>query len=211
MPTDAQRCALLCRQTMPLDTFCASDFGLPFSWLSFVTNQDGLSSSSSTARLCNQVATDNLQKRNEIQPWMQLKNSPRPVIWFMASLAQGATFKFKQCGLTIRSTGPIAAFRHLGYKSLAQMPAHRNGPVSSNVKPHPMPQGQFSRDSENALSGEKQFRFERAVSLSNSLLCGTCACSSRGVSWFLFSSAGCGLTWRSTGHFAAVQVWALKA
>ena len=38
--------------------------------------------------------------------------------------------------LTIRSTGPIAAGRHLGYKSLAQMPTHRNGPVSSNVRPH---------------------------------------------------------------------------
>ena len=38
-----------------------------------------------------------------------------------------------QCWLTIRSTGPIAACRHLGYKSLAQMPTHRNGPVSSNV------------------------------------------------------------------------------
>ena len=49
---------------------------------------------------------------------------------------QAATFKFKQCGLTIRSTGPIAAGRHSGYKSLAQMPTHRNGPVSSNVRRH---------------------------------------------------------------------------
>ena len=40
-------------------------------------------------------------------------------------------------GLTYRSTGPIAACRHLGYKSLAQMPARRNGPVSSNVRPRP--------------------------------------------------------------------------
>ena len=31
---------------------------------------------------------------------------------------------------------PIAAGRHLGYKSLAQMPTHRNGPVSSNVRTH---------------------------------------------------------------------------
>ena len=38
-------------------------------------------------------------------------------------------------GLTIRSTGPIAAGRHLGYKSLAQMSARHNGPVSSNVRP----------------------------------------------------------------------------
>ena len=36
--------------------------------------------------------------------------------------------------LTIRSTGPIAACRHLGYKSLSQIPAHRNGPVNSNVR-----------------------------------------------------------------------------
>ena len=32
------------------------------------------------------------------------------------------------CGLTRRSTGPIAAGRHLGYKSLAQIPARRNRP-----------------------------------------------------------------------------------
>ena len=36
--------------------------------------------------------------------------------------------------LTPRSTGPIAACRHLGYKILAQIPAHRNGPVNSNVR-----------------------------------------------------------------------------
>ena len=41
-----------------------------------------------------------------------------------------------RCRLTIRSTGPIAAGRHLGYKSLAQMPAHRNRPVTSNVSHH---------------------------------------------------------------------------
>ena len=41
-----------------------------------------------------------------------------------------------QCWLTLRSTGPIAAGRHLGYKSLAQTPARHNGPVSSNVRPH---------------------------------------------------------------------------
>ena len=41
--------------------------------------------------------------------------------------------------LTIRSTGPIAAGRHLGYKSLAQMPARRNGPVSSNVRRQILP------------------------------------------------------------------------
>ena len=42
----------------------------------------------------------------------------------------------QQCGLTTRSTGPIAAGRHLGYKSLAQMPTRRNGPFSSNVSHH---------------------------------------------------------------------------
>ncbi len=36
--------------------------------------------------------------------------------------------------LTSHSTGPIAARRHLGYKSLAQMPPRHNGPVSSNVR-----------------------------------------------------------------------------
>ena len=39
------------------------------------------------------------------------------------------------CGLTGRSTGPIAAGRHLGDKSLAQIPARRNGPVSYDVRP----------------------------------------------------------------------------
>ena len=95
-----------------------------------------LSSSPSTARVCNQVARDNLQKRNKIQPLRRLENSPRSVNWFMASLAAGSNFQIKQCGLTIRSTGPIAACRHLGYKSLAQMPARHNGPVSSNVRRH---------------------------------------------------------------------------
>ena len=51
-----------------------------------------------------------------------------------ASLSFGVR-RSKWCGLTNRSTGPIAACRHLGYKSLAQMPARRNGPVSSNVRP----------------------------------------------------------------------------
>ena len=41
-------------------------------------------------------------------------------------------------GLTGRSTGPIAAGRHLGYKSLAQMPAYRNRPVTLYVRPHPI-------------------------------------------------------------------------
>ena len=36
--------------------------------------------------------------------------------------------------LTSHSTGPIAACRHLGYKSLAQIPSRHNGPVSSNVR-----------------------------------------------------------------------------
>ena len=41
------------------------------------------------------------------------------------------------CGLTRRLTGPIAAGRHLGYKSLAQTPARRNRPVSLYVRHHP--------------------------------------------------------------------------
>ena len=35
--------------------------------------------------------------------------------------------------ITGRSTGPIAAGRHLGYKSLAQIPTRRNRPVSFDV------------------------------------------------------------------------------
>ena len=41
------------------------------------------------------------------------------------------------CGLTRRLTGPIAAGRHLGYKSLAQIPARRNRPVSLYVRHFP--------------------------------------------------------------------------
>ena len=42
---------------------------------------------------------------------------------------------FKQRGLTIRSTGPIAACRHLPrHFILGQMPPHHNVPVSSNVR-----------------------------------------------------------------------------
>ena len=47
-----------------------------------------------------------------------------------------AVRQIMQCGLTGRSTGPIAAGRHLGYKSLAQIPARRNRPVSFNVRHH---------------------------------------------------------------------------
>ena len=42
-----------------------------------------------------------------------------------------------ECGLTIRSTGHIAACRHLPrHFILGQMPPHHNVPVSSNVRPH---------------------------------------------------------------------------
>ena len=41
---------------------------------------------------------------------------------------------YPHCCLTGRSTGPIAAGRHLGYKSLSQTPARRNRPVSLNVR-----------------------------------------------------------------------------
>ena len=54
---------------------------------------------------------------------------------FSFKAANAVPFPFRHCWLTLRSTGPIAACRHLGYKSLAQMPARCNGPVSSNVRP----------------------------------------------------------------------------
>ena len=41
--------------------------------------------------------------------------------------------------ITSRSTGPIAAGRHLGYKSLAQIPARLNRPVSLYVRPRSPP------------------------------------------------------------------------
>ena len=57
-------------------------------------------------------------------------------------------FHSHQCWLTCRSTGPIAAGRHLVYKSLAQIPAHRNRPVSFDVshhKRHTMPYSALSK------------------------------------------------------------------
>ena len=50
------------------------------------------------------------------------------------------------CWLTFRSTGPIAAGWHLGYKSLAQVPACRNGPVSSNVRRQNLARGAEVRE-----------------------------------------------------------------
>ena len=73
----------------------------------------------------------NLHRRSELH---QTSASAGPMKAVHASFAFGFRWP-KQCGLTIRSTGPIAAGRHLGYKSLAQIPAHRNRPVSSNVRP----------------------------------------------------------------------------
>ena len=60
--------------------------------------------------------------------------------------------KLMRCRLTIRSTGPIAAGRHLGYKSLAQMPAHRNRPVTSNVSHHKRCTAQYSASLKSWLS-----------------------------------------------------------
>ena len=58
---------------------------------------------------------------------------------FAASKAPGRHYSTQPGrGLTWRSTGPIAAGRHLGYKSLAQTPARRNRPVSLYVRPHRM-------------------------------------------------------------------------
>ena len=56
-------------------------------------------------------------------------------------------------GLTPRSTGPIAAGRHLGYKSLAQMPSRRNGPVSSNVRRRTHPLARLSDSTKTPPTG----------------------------------------------------------
>ena len=77
--------------------------------------------------------------RQRTPTMLQLHPSPgKPVAQFTAGKSIGfkvpALASRRQCWLTIRSTGPIAAGRHLGYKSLAQMPACRNGPVTSNVR-----------------------------------------------------------------------------
>ena len=76
-----------------------------------------------------------LHRHNELRQPSASAGSMKTV---HASLSCGVR-RSKRCGLTNRSTGPIAACRHLGYKSLAQMPARRNGPVSSNVRRHQLP------------------------------------------------------------------------
>ena len=65
-----------------------------------------------------------------------LRNSPpaSPVAFIVGALPY--TQQLSKCCLTGRSTGPIAAGRHLGYKSLAQMPTRRNRPVSYDVRHH---------------------------------------------------------------------------
>ena len=73
---------------------------------------------------------------------IQKPNASHPLWWLRASETKGSMqalsasilCSVQRRWLTHRSTGPIAAGRHLGYKSLAQMPARRNGPVSSNVR-----------------------------------------------------------------------------
>ena len=77
--------------------------------------------------------------------------------------------------LTIRSTGPIAACRHLGYKGPAQMPARRNGPVSSNVRPHIF----------NAVLRHRS----RIQSIGNTLLLQDCEMSERNPVPKLFQAA----------------------
>jgi hypothetical protein len=53
--------------------------------------------------------------------WLSFNQQHRGAVASASSLA---------LRITRRSTGPIAAWRHLGYKTVAQMPPHRNGPVS---------------------------------------------------------------------------------
>ena len=73
---------------------------------------------------------------NATTPFVLVQNKIVPHAWGVNWLFQRLSTTSQHRRLTLRSTGPIAACRHLGYKSLAQIPAHRNGPVNSNVRPH---------------------------------------------------------------------------
>ena len=69
---------------------------------------------------------------------------------------------YPQCCLTWRSNGPIAAGRHLGYKSLAQIPVRRNRPFSFNVRHHPETTATFINSARRDASPHKnntQFEF----------------------------------------------------
>ena len=113
-----------------------------------------------------------------------------------------------------------------GYKSLAQMPAHRNGPVTSNVKPQGHESGrrrnfQGSSQSEISLcsynfahrSHSKVTRFSIRYSRMNCTVASSSHARTLHViaTTSICASVCCGLTGRSTGHFAAVRVWASKA
>ena len=51
----------------------------------------------------------------------------------------------------------------MGYKRLAQMPARRNGPVSSDVRPHQMPS--VNTGSATVSSGKSKFITVRRCAL----------------------------------------------
>ena len=73
--------------------------------------------------------------RNDLRPTQEVLALCRPCK-SNGSWLQEPYFYPHQCCLTGRSTGPIAAVQHLGYKSLAQIPARHNRPVSYDVRPH---------------------------------------------------------------------------
>ena len=103
-------------------------------------------------------------------------------------------FHCHQCWLTCRSTGPIAAGRHLGYKSLAQTPARRNRPVSFDVSHHKRRTVQCSalsksRPSEISARFGRKYQNSRARSLSRSSMRGPTAAKS--VAGWRFAPACC--------------------
>ena len=68
----------------------------------------------------------------------------------------------KQRGLTIRSTGRYTVCRHLGYKSLAQIPSICSAPVSSNVRPQNPLARLLAQQQENDVSRQIVFTTKAA-------------------------------------------------
>ena len=83
-------------------------------------------------------ATENMisgQKQFKFEPAVPYSCNAVAAASFAAAKSLGSHYSpHPGRGLTWRSTGPIAAGRHLGYKSLAQIPARRNRPVSLYVR-----------------------------------------------------------------------------
>ena len=123
------------------------------------------------------------------------------------SRASALHSSYSQCCLTGRSTGPIVAGRHLGYKKPSPNPAHRKVPVSSNVRPHQRHAYSLPVNPRRSCGTHNNTPCTSDVSFGIFIFCALSIHFKRLESIVKLCFRR-GLTTRSTGHFAACQVWA---